>query len=124
MPVALRSRGIEPIPPRPEPISCIFHLLAMLPTRSFVHRALLHSQVSVLPYCISVLAHLLQAVRRYASAAPTAAFAGQKGSNVRLRISPYASIISSLATRVNTPLHSSPEMVRQGVVMEWIITVQ
>ena len=124
MRVALRSRGVGPVPPRPEPISCIFHLLAMLPTRSFVHRALLHSQVSVPPSCISVLAYFLQAVRRYASAAPTAAFAGQKGSNVRLRISPYASTNSFLATRVNTRLHSSPEMVRQGVVMEWIITIQ
>lgn len=70
-----------------------FNPLAMLPTRSFVHRALLHSQVSIPPYCMSLLSHFLQAVRRYASAAPTAAFAGQKGSNVRLRISPYAPTI-------------------------------
>ncbi|KAI0304108.1 hypothetical protein BC826DRAFT_981571 [Russula brevipes] len=46
----------------------------MLPTRPFagvVHRALSHSQ----------------AVRRYASAAPTAAFAGQKGSNGKYTVS-------------------------------------
>jgi hypothetical protein len=60
----------------------------MLPTRSFAgvaHRALFHHpQVSVRSVYVSVLTHLLQAVRRYASASPTAAFAGQKGSNVRL----------------------------------------
>ncbi len=59
----------------------------MLPTRSFAgiaHRAIFHPQVSVRSVYVSVLAHFLQAVRRYASASPTAAFAGQKGSNVRL----------------------------------------
>ena len=79
---------------------------------------------SVYPDYVFVLAHFLQAVRRYASAAPTAAFAGQKGSNVRLCASPYASTSSSLAIRVNTPLRSFPEMVRQGVVMELIASGQ
>ena len=66
----------------------------MLPTRSFAgvaHRVSLYSQVSVSPVTyLCLLAHSLQAVRRYASAAPTAAFAGQKGSNVRLCTSLYA----------------------------------
>ena len=77
---------LEPVPPRPE-YMCFFTLFAMLPTRLFAgiaHRASLHSQVSLPPVCVSVLSHFLQTVRRYASAAPTAAFAGQKGSNVRL----------------------------------------
>jgi hypothetical protein len=44
----------------------------------------------------SCLLTFSQAVRRYASAAPTAAFAGQKGSNVRLCISASPSTNSGL----------------------------
>lgn len=76
------------------------------------------------PVYVFMLAHFLQAVRRYASASPTAAFAGQKGSNVRLCTSPYASTSSPLAARVNIPLHLFREMVRQRVTMGWIVTEQ
>ncbi len=66
------------------------------------------------PVYVSALAHFLQAVRRYASAPPTAAFAGQKGSNVRLCTSSHDLTSSRLAARVNIPLHSFREMVRQS----------
>jgi hypothetical protein len=97
MPVALRSRGIEPIPPRLEPIiSVVLFLSSPCHATDTILRRCAPCVVALAGQCgpclcISVLAHLLQAVRRYASASPTAAFAGQKGSNVRLRISPYAS---------------------------------
>jgi hypothetical protein len=71
----------------------------MLPSQSFAgvaRRALSQSQVGVR---LSVSRRLLifpQAVRRYASAAPTAAFAGQKGSNVRPFIFPFPSTNSDL----------------------------
>lgn len=55
----------------------------------------------------------LQAVRRYASAAPTAAFAGQKGSNVCSSLPGFMFAIYSKFSRENIPSLLSLEMVRE-----------
>ena len=88
----------------------------MLATRAFsgVVRVATRVDVGFLLYDALKMSDLdIQRVRNYASAAPTAAFAGQKGSNVsNFPMKMTNGIIHSCFFRVNIRSHSFQEMVR------------